>query len=141
MDGMFNELFRPVLHREHKCNLDEDRVTQQKELRIIEALEPVLNQHRLIIDKAIIVADQKQEVQRQVFYQLTRVTKERNSLSHDDELDALSGAVRFFKDRLSIDTETTEESHNEEAIEREMREWMEGVTGISRKASNFLDRI
>ena len=52
-DGIVSELFRKHL-QQAKLNIgiEEVRATVRKEERIIDALEPVMNQHRLIIDRA-----------------------------------------------------------------------------------------
>ena len=59
-DGMVSELFRKHL-KETKINLDieEVRANVRKEDRIIDALEPILNQHRLVIDRSVIDWDYK----------------------------------------------------------------------------------
>ena len=45
-DGMFNQLFMPVLNKVHPVTMSEVRHNKQKERRIIDVLEPVMNQHR-----------------------------------------------------------------------------------------------
>ena len=45
-DGMFNQLFMPVLNKVHPY-MSEVRHNTQKERRIIDVLDPVMNQHRL----------------------------------------------------------------------------------------------
>jgi len=57
--GMFNELFKPVLHRIHKgCGVEEAPWSKgQKEARIIDTLEPVMNQHRIVFLREVIEAD------------------------------------------------------------------------------------
>ena len=56
-DGMFNQLFMPVLNKVHPVTTSEVRHNKQKERRIIDVLEPVMNQHRLVIDKKVIQKD------------------------------------------------------------------------------------
>ena len=99
-DGMFTELFKPVIHKVYDVTINEVRHSKQKELRIIDTLEPVMNQHRLVIDPKVIERDW-QSVQNYstekapkytLAYQMTRITKERGALAHDDRLDALSMA-------------------------------------------------
>lgn len=70
----------------------------QKEVRIIETLEPVMTTHRLVVDESV-AADGV------LMYQLTHVTRERNCLSHDDRLDALAGAVAELMATLRVDVD------------------------------------
>jgi len=56
-DGMFTELLKPYLLKTHPCTLEEVRHSKQKESRIIDTLEPVMNQHRLVIDPKVIQKD------------------------------------------------------------------------------------
>lgn len=112
-DGMYTKLFIPVVRRIAKhCGIEEVKVNSNKELRIIHALEPVLNQHRLVISREAlkresdwVQKDRKNNNQYSLQYQLTRITKERNSLSHDDRLDALAGCVKYWTEFLSRDIE------------------------------------
>ena len=57
-DGMFAELLKPVLiAKGHPVPIDSVRFTSAqgyKEQRIISVLEPFMNQHRLIVDFAVI---------------------------------------------------------------------------------------
>ncbi len=56
--------------------------------------EPVMNQHRLIVDEEIIQEDFRcPELKKQLFYQMTRLKKDRGSLAFDDRIDAVSIAV------------------------------------------------
>jgi len=70
------------------------RSSGQKEVRIIDSLEPVLNMHRLVIDPQVA---QNQEL----MYQLVHITREREALEHDDRIEALAGAVNLFADALN----------------------------------------
>ena len=56
-DGMFNELLTPYMRDIYPCTMEEVRHSKQKELRIIDTLEPVMNQHRLVIDPKVIQSD------------------------------------------------------------------------------------
>lgn len=120
-DGMFTKLLEPhftAIDPETKqpfypCTITEYKVTGQKELRIIEDLEPVLNQHRLVVDRAVIEEDQKADPKYQLFYQLTHITKDRGSLRHDDRLEVLARGVRYFREQLGRDQVKAEEAHRE----------------------------
>lgn len=112
--GMFAELLRPVLQRVYPgCGIEDEHVTGQKELRIINTLEPVMNGHKLIVNKRLLEQDKKhdsgrgEEEARQyhLFFQMTRITKERNCLPHDDRLDSLAGLIMHLQDRAGRDVD------------------------------------
>ncbi|WP_018868268.1 MULTISPECIES: phage terminase large subunit [unclassified Thioalkalivibrio] len=141
-DGMFLELFRPHLQRHHACRLEEGpRVSQQKERRIIDILEPVLTQHRLVVDEALIKKDfdSAPEAKYGLFYQMTRLTRDRGSLAHDDRLDALSGAVAYWVDQLGRDTEKAAQSHREELLQQELDKFMDQALGYTRKKDKWVN--
>lgn len=138
-DGMFTELFKPVLFKVHKCRLEEgERATMQKERRIIDTLEPVMTQHRLVVDKRLIKKDydSASEPAYSLFYQMTRITKDKGSLRYDDRLDALEGAVRYWINAMAQDTEIAAQRHREEALQRELERFIDGVLGKDRFGSN-----
>lgn len=109
--GAFSAVFMPFLQAEHKCAIEDDLVTGQKELRIIETLEPVIARGSLIINEAVIAEDRDtagvhEPAKRtlfSLFHQLSKMTRERGCLFHDDRADALEGAVRYWVKLLAID--------------------------------------
>lgn len=127
-DGMFTTLLNPILRKVHPCAVEEIRHNTQKEKRIIDTLEPVMNQHRLIVDKQVIRDDyesikkyplEKQQ-QYSLFYQLTRLTKERGSLSHDDRADCLAIAVADCLDMLLVDADEEIQRRLDEELDAEI---------------------
>ncbi len=128
-DGMFTQLLRPWLTEEkgYACTIEEVRSNKQKELRIIDTLEPLLNQHRIIVDRKVIERDY-QDTQELIgtlengfayslFYQLTHITKDRGSLVHDDRADAFAGCAAKFVELMSADQDVLMEIRKEEDIE------------------------
>jgi len=138
-DGMFIKLLEPVLRRIYPCAVEETRSVGQKERRIIDTLEPVLNQHRLIVDAALMRADQKCEPKFQLFHQLTRITRDRGALRHDDRLDALAMAVAYWSEYLNRDISREEDKRMEELMELEYAKFEESVFGHRPAAPNFFD--
>jgi hypothetical protein len=124
-DGMFTKIFTPVLSKYHKCSIEEVKHSTQKERRIIDTLEPVMNQHRLILDVEAIKKDLKElESPSPVYsmlYQLTRITKERGALKHDDRLDALAMAVSYWLESMAKDELKSVESFKEKLLDDELR--------------------
>ena len=109
--GMLESLLQPYLRLHHPCQVETVRSNMQKERRIINALEPVLNQHRLIVNRSVVENDAKSRdgvsdevsLSYQLMHQLTHITVDRQSLAHDDRLDALAGAVQYWNESLAID--------------------------------------
>ena len=140
-DGMFTELLKPILRTTHPCSIEEVRHHKQKEKRIIDTLEPVLNRHKLIIDPSVIKNDYKSVLsyptERQVRYtlihQLSRITGDRGSLMNDDRLDALAIAVNYWTEQMSQDADDQIKNRNEEALENELRRFMDSAL----KTNNF----
>lgn len=102
-DGLFTTVFKPFLYAIYNCTVEEIRSNGQKELRIIDTLEPVLNQHRLILSHSVATNDvnkalaDTKRLPYSLLFQLTHITKDRGSLRHDDAVDALAMAVEQFK--------------------------------------------
>lgn len=103
--------------------------TGQKELRIIDILEPVIGSGKLVMHEDIINDDwhttRKYPLDKRQTYsllwQLARITRDKNSLIHDDRLDALAGAVRYWVEALSKDDEKEKLRAKKAAYEAMMR--------------------
>ena len=110
-DGIVSELFRKHLQQtKQNIDIEEVRANVRKEDRIIDSLEPVLNQHRLVIDRAVIEWDFKSNPQAapeerllyMLFYQMSRMCREKGAIRHDDRIDALAQGVQYYTDALGI---------------------------------------
>ncbi len=110
-DGMVSELFKKHLQQTKQAiDVEEVRANVRKEDRIIDALEPVLNQHRLVIDRSVIDWDYKsnkdaapeERLQYMLFYQMSRMCREKGAVKHDDRLDCLAQGVKYYTDAMSI---------------------------------------
>lgn len=103
-DGMFTSLLTPVLNAIYPVAIEEIRNNKQKELRIIDSLEPLMNQHRLVIDYTAIKNDidfglsDPKSIYYSMLYQMTHLTNERGSLVHDDRLDGLTLGVQYWNE-------------------------------------------
>lgn len=115
-DGMFSKLLSSVLQVIYPCMIEEVRSTKQKELRIIETLEPLMNQHRLILDYTNVKQDvtkalssnNKNSMSYSLIYQLTHISRDRNSLRHDDKLDSLALGIQYWNERNILKQNTDE---------------------------------
>ncbi|MDP4063317.1 hypothetical protein IMCC1933_09370 [Rhodobacteraceae bacterium IMCC1933] len=125
---MFNQLFMPVLDKVHSVTMSEVRHNTQKERRIIDVLEPVMNQHRLVMDKKVIQKDfdscqhlpPEQALRYQLMYQMTRLTADRGALTNDDRLDALAMACQYWVDAMAQDVEQRMVVRKEELMAAEL---------------------
>jgi hypothetical protein len=110
-DGMVAELFKKHLiqTRQH-IDIEEVRANVRKEDRIIDSLEPILNQHRLVCNRKVIDWDYnsnqesppEERLQYMLFYQMSRMCREKGAVKHDDRIDCLAQGVKYFTDALSI---------------------------------------
>lgn len=133
-DGMATALLKPIMARIHPCTIEEVRHSKQKELRIIDTLEPVMNQHRLVVSQELIKDDFKVDLDHQLFKQMTRITKDKGSLRHDDQLDALSIAVNYWVERMDRDQELSFNEHKNDLLQKDLDKFMENALG--KKARN-----
>jgi hypothetical protein len=110
-DGLVAELFKKhLVQTKQAIDVEEVRANVRKEDRIIETLEPVLNQHRLVVDRNVIDWDyssNKDEAPElrllyMLFYQMSRMCREKGAVRHDDRLDCLSQGVRYFQDAMAL---------------------------------------
>jgi hypothetical protein len=110
-DGMVGELFKKHLQQTKQAiDVEEVRANVRKEDRIIDALEPVLNQHRLVVDRKVIEDDFKsnpdappeERLLYMLFYQTSRMCREKGAIKHDDRVDCLAQGVKYYTDALAI---------------------------------------
>lgn len=128
-DGMFSQLFKPVLNDIHPCSVTEVKNYAQKEARIIDTLEPVMMRHKLIIHKQVIIDDYQVYENTPAYsliYQMTRLSRDRGALAHDDRLDALCMAVAYWLAVMDRD----EEIGMQEQIEAKLEQWLDPDKGI-----------
>lgn len=126
--GMLENLLKPHLQVHHPVTIEPVRSNIQKERRIINALEPVMNQHRLVVNRSVVENDAKgrdddaveKRLSYQLFHQLTHITVDRGCLQHDDRLDALAGAVQYWNESLAIDEDRAITERREELFDLEL---------------------
>ncbi|WP_421276162.1 phage terminase large subunit [Aeromonas veronii] len=125
-DGMFVKLLEPYVYKARPCQITEVRSQGQKERRMIDTLEPVLQQHRIIIDPKVIERDYEacaSDLNYSLMHQMTRVTYERGALKHDDRLDALAMMVAYWVEHMNTDAQKTENERLAKAMEHEISSW------------------
>jgi hypothetical protein len=132
---MFTQLLKPVSAALYPVGLEEVKHSKQKEQRIIDTLEPILNQHRLIVDPSVVERDYNssmEEPQRGLFYQLTRLTRERGALMNDDRLDALSIAVAYWVEQMALSVDESVASQKATILEAELERFMSGTLNFGK---------
>ena len=108
-DGMFTKVMTPIFNKIHPCVITEVKNTKQKELRIIDTLEPVLMRHKLIVNRPVIEDDYRRYESNQAYsfiYQMTRICRDRNAIAHDDRLDAVTMAVAYWLENMDAEQES-----------------------------------
>jgi len=110
-DGIIAELFKKhLIQTKQAIDVEEVRANVRKEDRIIDTLEPILNQHRLIVDRGVVEWDYasnkdappEDRLLYMLFYQMSRMCREKGAVKHDDRLDSLAQGVKYFTDAMSI---------------------------------------
>jgi len=145
-DGMFTELFKPVITSVYPVTLSEVRHNIQKERRMIDTLEPVLNAHKLVVDPTVIKHDYQSlasypiEIQTRysLMYQLSRLTAEKGSILQDDRLDALAMAVAYWVQQMSANADTKMKDRREELLNDELESFVNSTFGVNKSKSSLV---
>lgn len=112
-DGMFTKVMTPIFNKIYPVTITEVKNTKQKELRIIDTLEPVMMRHKLIVNRAVIEDDYKRYEDNQAYsfiYQMTRLCRDKNALAHDDRLDAVTMAVSYWLEVMDSEQDVSKEA-------------------------------
>ena len=122
-DGMFSELLkRHAIDENLNADLEEVRATTRKEERIIDTLEPVMNQHKLIVDPKVFQWDYKsnpdhppeKRLEYMLMYQMSRMCKDKGAVRHDDRVDCLALGVKYFTDAVALSAQEAIDTRKEE---------------------------
>ena len=93
----------------------------------------MLNQHRLVVDRAVIDWDYhsnkdlppEERLMYMLFYQMSRMCREKGAVKHDDRLDALAQGVKYFTDAMAISAQETVNTRKREDWSQMMEEWLD----------------
>jgi hypothetical protein len=143
-DGMFTELLKPYLQRTYPVTIEEVRHSMQKERRIIDTLEPIMNQHRLVIDPKVLHKDYEsvqhhppEKAQRYMLtYQMTRITADRGALAHDDRLDVLAMGCQYWVDQMAADADREIADRKQDLMMKEIDKFITGLN-IGKQKDSF----
>jgi hypothetical protein len=133
-DGIVCELFRKHI-QQLKLNIfiQEERASVRKEDRIIDTLEPIMNQHRLIMNQKVIEWDYgsnqdqapEDRLLYMLFYQMSRMCREKGAIKYDDRLDCLAQGVKYFTDAMGISAYEAVKTRKQEDWQDMMDGWMD----------------
>lgn len=124
------ELFKDARVRQGP-NVVSEWASGQKELRILDTLEPLFRRHVLVMDEGIIEKDSQlcsvYSAERRriysLFHQMKKITRDRAALTHDDRLDALAGACGYWAKQVVQNSEKMAERRTETEDMALMKEW------------------
>ena len=128
-DGIVSELFKKHCQTtQTRLTIEETRANVRKEDRMIDSLEPVLNQHRLVVDPKVITWDYNSNrdappearLQYMLFYQMSRMCREKGAVKHDDRIDALAQGVKYYTEAFALN------AHKQIALRR-LEEWNDTI--------------
>ena len=145
-DGMFTALLKPVMAKIHPVEIEEVRHNIAKERRIIDTLEPLCSSHRLIIDRKVIEKDYastqnlspEKALKYQLFYQMSRITRLKGSLVHDDRLDVLAMAVSYWSEQLAADRDHLIKSDKDNKLKEELEDFMKHAIGRPKRGTTWM---
>src|SRR5690625_1103294 len=119
----------------------------KKERRIIDSLVSTLQRHYIVLHKAVFEADEyynrvysQDRVDRSLFYQIDNITTDRNSLKHDDRIEAVAGLIRILKHNLSIDEAKAQEKRSLQELEAIISNPL-GYTNLPRKRTGTRGKL
>ena len=142
-DGIVAELFKKHIQQtKQRILVEEVRANVRKEDRIIDTLEPILNQHRLIVNRSLVEWDYssnqsappEERLLYMLFYQMSRMCRQKYAVKHDDRLDCLAQGVKYFLDAFGI-------SAREQIKLKKREEWddmLEAFVDDPQSATNHL---
>jgi len=145
-DGMFTQLLKPVLAKIYKVSCEEVKHSVQKERRICDTLEPVMNSHRLIIDRKVVEKDYdstrhmppEKALRYQLMYQMSRITRHRGALAHDDRLDVLAMAVSYWTEQMAQDADEQIKSRKDLEFHKDLEKFMENTVGRKPRGNTWI---
>ncbi len=141
-NGAYLHTWLPILRAAYPatqgqgCALEEVWESGHKELRIIDTLEPVIARGSLVFNDdiarneaaSLVAYPAERRASYSIFHQLAHITREKNALQHDDRLDSLASAVRYWVTQMGINQEQAIQ-HQQEA---QFREWQKNPLGYNR---------
>ncbi|QPC44925.1 phage terminase large subunit [Kaustia mangrovi] len=129
-NGALSSVWTPRLLKAHKCGIEDVWESGQKELRIIDTLEPIIGAGKFVVHEDLIAKDWEECLKHpadvrstySLFWQMCRITRDRGSLLHEDRLDAVAGSVRNWVDLMAIDDEKSRAKAKQDQYNKMMKD-------------------
>ena len=74
-------------------------------------------------------------------YQMSRITKDRGAITHDDRLDALSIGVNYWVEQMAQDMDTKIKDRKEELLNKELQDFSDAYYRRSKGSKSSLQWI
>lgn len=145
-DGMYTALFKPVLAKYWAVTCEEVKHSVQKEKRLCDSLEPNFQNNRFVFDTRLIGSDYdslgiystETGYQYSLIHQLSRITREKGALAHDDRLDALSMAAMYWTEQLAADADEEQQDHRSRELDKELERFVDDLHGVKEGTSQYV---
>ena len=127
----------PFIQRTYPVTIEEIRHSTSKEKRILDVLEPLIQQHRLIVNRAVVLNDYQktqelystdQALRYQLFYQMSRLSRIKGSLAFDDRLDVLAMACKYWVEQLARSQEQAMKQRKDDLKREELDRFLDHQT-------------
>ena len=69
---------------------------------------------------------------------MSRITREKGALRHDDQIDALAIAANYWVERMDRDQILSFNQHKEELLDQELEQFMESTIGRKPSKSRWI---
>jgi hypothetical protein len=77
-------------------------------------------------------------LQYQLMYQLSRVTRARGALAHDDRLDAVAMGVGYWSEKMAQDSDKKMAVRKTAMLDKELREFMKNAVGYKLRPTTWM---
>ena len=78
------------------------------------------------------------DLKKSLFYQMTRLTRDRGALTHDDRLDALAIAVAYWTESMARDNNKAAKEIKNQHLDKELKKFMSNILGSKPKPNTWM---
>lgn len=138
--GMFGEILRAAFGAAdgYQCEILGLKSAGQKERRIVDTVEPVIRQHKLVVDLRAMELDAAMVTRREadgsnktaqysLGYQLTRLTRQRGALKYDDRIDMVAMYLQHRMEAAGTNSAKAAEASLKDNKLKEIKRMLEGT--------------
>lgn len=136
--GMFANYITGIVNSaDIRASVNEVWSSGQKELRIIQSIDPIVSSHKLVINQSVLMSDfntvQNYPVdlrnQYRMLFQFQKLTRDRGSLLHEDRIESIAIGLRHLKSAIMVD----EDRKVAMDATNKMLNWMKNPKGITQR--------